>query len=80
MTHLSLHIEELSKTLNPIYGPETPSEAVNRLLGFYQRLDKAERFAFVATLIGEVVTARARAATQQLRDEQARQRELRGAV
>ena len=61
MTHLSLHIEELSKTLNPIYGPETPSEAVNRLLGFYQRLDKAERFAFVATLIGEVVTERTQA-------------------
>ena len=61
MTHLSLHIEELSKTLNPLYGPETPSEAVNRLLGFYQRLDKAERFAFVATLIGEVVTERTQA-------------------
>ena len=61
MSHLSLHIEELSKTLNPLYGPETPTEAVNRLLGFYQRLDEAERFAFVATLIGELVMERTRA-------------------
>ena len=61
MSNLSPHIKELSKTLNPLYGPETPSEAVNRLLGFYQRLDEAERFAFVATLIGEVVTERTQA-------------------
>ena len=61
MSNLSPHIKELSKTLNPLYGPETPSEAVNRLLGFYQRLPEGERFAFVATLIGDVVTERTQA-------------------
>ena len=54
-------LQELGKTLDPMYGPETPAEAVNRLLGFYQRLDEDERFAFVATLIGEVVTERTQA-------------------
>ena len=54
-------LKELGKTLDPMYGPETPTEAVDRLLEFYQRLDDAERFAFVAALIGEVVTERARA-------------------
>ena len=48
-------------------GPETPTEAVNRLLGFYQRLDEDERFAFVATLIGEVVTERTQARQKVLR-------------
>ena len=43
MSNLSPHIKELSKTLNPLYGPETPTAAVNRLLGFYQRLDEAEQ-------------------------------------
>ncbi len=36
---LSPHLRELSKTLAPEYGPETPSEAVSRLLEYYQRLD-----------------------------------------
>ena len=70
MSNLSPHIKEIGQTLAPAYGPETPSEAVNRLLGFYHRLDEAERFAFVAALIGEVVTERT----------QARQRMLGGAA
>ncbi len=60
-------LKAVSQTLDPAYGPETPSEAVNRLLGFYQRLDEAERFAFVATLIGEVVTERTQARQKVLR-------------
>ena len=54
-------LKELGKTLDPARGPETPTEAVDRLLGFYQRLPDGERFAFVAAFIGEVVTERTRA-------------------
>ena len=55
MSNLQSHIKELGKTLAPAYGPETPSEAVNRLLAYYEKLGDAEKPAFVATLIGEVV-------------------------
>ena len=66
---LSPHIiKEIGKTLHPAYGPETPTEAVNRLLGFYQRLPEAERFAFVAALIGEVVTERTQARQKVLKE------------
>ena len=61
MSDLSRHIREVGITRAPEYGPETPSEAVNRLLRFYQRLDEVERFAFVATLVGELVTERTKA-------------------
>ena len=55
MTNLQSHIKELGKTLAPAYGPETPSEAVNRLLEYYAKLSDADKPAFVAALIGEVV-------------------------
>ena len=67
MSILSPHIAEVGKTLSPLYGPETPTEAVNRLLGFYQRLPEGERFAFVATLIGELVMERIQARQKVLR-------------
>ncbi len=58
MSNLSPHIRELNKTLAPEYGPETPSEAVSRLLEHYQRLDEQGQLAFVAALIGDAVTQR----------------------
>ena len=56
MSNLQQHIKEIAKTLAPEYGPESPSEAVNRLLEYYQRFDTPDRTAFVAALIGELVT------------------------
>ena len=55
MTNLQSHIKELGKTLAPAYGPETPSEAVDRLLKYYAKLSESDKPAFVAALIGEVV-------------------------
>ena len=57
MTNLQSHIKELGKTLAPAYGPETPSEAVDRLLEYYAKLNDADKPAFVAALIGEVVAS-----------------------
>lgn len=56
MSDLQSHTREVGKTLAPEYGPETPSDAVDRLLECYQKLDEAERYGFVAALIGELVT------------------------
>ena len=55
MSDLSRHIKEISKTLAPEYGPESSSDAVDRLLNYYLKLGQ-ERTAFVAALIGELVT------------------------
>ena len=57
MTNLQSHIKELGKTLAPAYGPETPSEAVDRLLEYYAKLSESDKPAFVAALIGEVVAS-----------------------
>ena len=59
MSDLSSHIKEIGKTLAAEYGPETPSEAVDRLLRYYQKLDEADKYAFVAALIGELMTLKA---------------------
>ena len=56
MSNLSRHTKEIGKTLAPEYGPESPSEAVDRLFKYYEKLDQADRTAFVAALIGELVT------------------------
>ena len=61
MLDLSPHIKEIGKTLAPVYGPESPSDAVDRLLEYYYRLSEADRDAFVAALIGELVTLKAAA-------------------
>lgn len=55
MSDLSLHIKEIGKTLAPEYGPESSSDAVDRLLEYYLKLDQESRPAFVAALIGELV-------------------------
>ena len=55
MSDLSSHTREIGKTLAPAYGPETPGEAVARLLEYYQRLDGADRHAFVCVLISELL-------------------------
>ena len=57
MTNLQSHIKELGKTLAPAYGPETPGEAVDRLLEYYAKLSDSDKPAFVAALIGEVVAS-----------------------
>ena len=51
--------KEVGKTLAPEYGPESPSEAVDRLFKYYEKLGQAERTAFAAALIGELVTLKA---------------------
>ena len=56
MSNLQRHIEEISKTLAPEYGPESPSEAVDRLLEYYQKLGPVDQVGFVAALVGEVIT------------------------
>ena len=56
MPNLQDHIKEISKTLAPEYGPESSSEAVDRLLEYYEKLDEQSKAGFVAALIGEVVT------------------------
>ncbi len=40
---------------SPEYGPESSSDAVDRLLEYYLKLDQESRPAFVAALIGELV-------------------------
>ena len=56
MSDLQPHIKEIGKTLGAEYGPETPSAAVDRLFEYYQKLNPEDRMAFVAALIGELVT------------------------
>ncbi len=56
MSNLQRHIEEIGKTLAPEYGPESSSDAVDRLLEYYQKLSPQDQVGFVAALIGEVVT------------------------
>ncbi len=68
MSDLSSHIREIGKTLALAYGPERPSEAVDRLLEYYQRLEDTDKYGFVSALIGEVVTLKAVAAHHQLKE------------
>ena len=68
MSNLQRHIEEISKTLAPEYGPESPSEAVDRLLEYYQKLSPVDHVGFVAALIGEVVTLKVMQRSMQKRE------------
>ena len=61
MSNLLIHAQEIGKTLAPVYGPELPSDAVDRLLEYYYRLSEADKDAFVAALIGKLVTLKAAA-------------------
>ena len=61
MSNLLIHAQEIGKTLAPVYGPESPSDAVDRLLEYYYELSEADKYAFVAALIGELVTLKAAA-------------------
>ena len=61
MSNLLIHAQEIGKTLAPAYGPESPSDAVDRLIEYYYRLSEADKYAFVAALIGELVTLKAAA-------------------
>ena len=54
-------LRKSAKTLAPVYGPESPSDAVDRLLEYYYELSEADKYAFVAALIGELVTLKAAA-------------------
>ena len=73
MSDLSRHIKEIGETLAPEYGPESSSDAVDRLLEYYLKLDWDGRTAFVAALIGELVTLKTMYRTAQ----RARERVLR---
>ena len=57
------HVYEISMTLDPRYGPETPDEAADRLLRFYSKLDEGDRIGFVSALIGELLTLKQYART-----------------
>ena len=61
MLDLQSHTREIGKTLAPVYGPESPSDAVDRLLEYYYKLSEADKYAFVAALIAELVTLKAAA-------------------
>ena len=54
MSDLSPHIKEISKTLEPAYERGTPAKAIDGL-------SEADKDAFVAALIGELVTLKAAA-------------------
>ncbi len=66
MKDLHSHIEEIANTLAPEHGPESPSEAVSRLLKYYERLGRDEQFPFVAVLLYELVALRASNRAQRL--------------
>ena len=59
MSDLKPHIKEIGKTMTPERGPETPGEAVERLLAYYLNLEPLEQPAFVAALITEAVSLKA---------------------
>ncbi len=65
MSDLSRHIKEIGETLAPKHGPESSSDAVDRLLEYYLKLDWNGRTAFVAALIGELVTLKTMHRTDQ---------------
>ena len=73
MSDLSRHIKEIGETLAPEYGPESSIDAVDRLLEYYLKLDWDGQTAFVAVLIGELVTLKTMYRTAQ----RARERVLR---
>ncbi len=61
MSSLLIHAQEISKTLEPAYDRGTPAKAIDGLLEYYYRLSEADKDAFVAALIGELVTLKAAA-------------------
>ena len=68
MLDLQSHTREIGKTLAPVYGPESPSDAVDRLLEYYYELSEADKYAFVAALIGELVTLKTAAKHRRIAD------------
>ena len=61
MSNLLIHAQEISKTLEPAYDRGTPAKAIDGLIEYYYRLSEADKDAFVAALIGELVTLKAAA-------------------
>ena len=61
MSNRPPHVREIAKTLAPTTGPETPADAVVRLMRYYERLDCVERYAFVSVLVADYVAGRATA-------------------
>ena len=61
MSNLLIHAQEISKTLEPAYDRGTPAKAIDGLLEYYYRLSEADKDAFVAALIAELVTLKAAA-------------------
>ena len=54
------HVRAVGITLIPERGPESPSDAISRLFGYYRRLGPNDRTEFVAVLIHEFVTLKTR--------------------
>ena len=77
MSNLLIHAQEIGKTLAPVYGPESPSYAVDRLLEYYYKLSEADKDAFVAALIGELVTLKAAAKHRRVDIDEYRTQEVR---
>ncbi len=72
MSDFKPHVKEMGKTLAPERGPETPGEAVERLLAYYLNLEPAAQTAFVAALITGAVSLKAmRSAVRLLGSEEA---------
>ena len=61
MSNLLIHAQEISKTLESAYDRGTPAKAIDGLIEYYYRLSEADKDAFVAALIGELVTLKAAA-------------------
>ena len=56
MSDLQKHTREIGKTLAPEYGPESPGEAIDRLLNYYLKQGHEDRTEIAAVMIAELVT------------------------
>ena len=54
--NLQSHTKEIGKTLAPEYGPESPGEAIDRLLEYYLKHSHQDRTEIAAVMIAELVT------------------------
>ena len=77
MSNLLIHAQEISKTLEPAYDRGTPAKAIDGLIEYYYRLSEADKDAFVAALIGELVTLKAAAKHRRIDMDDYRRQEVR---
>ena len=77
MSNLLMHAQEISKTLEPAYERGTPAKAIDGLLEYYYRLSEDDKDAFVAALIGELVTLKTAAKHRRIHTDEHRTQEVR---